>query len=543
MNDGATEKDFSILFKILDINKQTAVKIASESKMAQERYERFKHDITAFIKYYFPDYVTLEPAEWQKAIFRIFENPEWDIKRKRWIWKVTEEQRAELAKYHRKEFRELPKAIDLLRAIALIAPREQGKSTVFARLVIIWLIIFGYLKFGVLIRSSSDIADSFLADTMDEFISNPKIIQDFGNLKGTIWKEGTYTLKNGTAFVSVGRGASLRGLIHKSTRPDFIILDDITTDTDKNSPTTLNKTYDYITSAVMGLSKKAVILYLNTIFNEMDPMARIIERITDGDLPSWLGLRFSAEIDDNTALWPEYWPLEDLRATKRELGSITYNIEYMSLIAEEKGKILPPSIFKFRKECEIYLPDYDIRFGCDPNAEGNDDAAITVTGRNYATGHYLTLDAWEKDSASITELVDKLVEWNYKYHPTLIGFEEVAFQKVYMKLIQEILLPQKVELPIVGLSADGNKLQRATTTQPFIENGSWEFHEKLKGSIYMMKLNKFPARGLNDGPIDATYYSWKAHNREVGQPIGIPVKKRNNDLPNLIGRYKNAKIY
>ena len=533
------ERDYGVLFKILDLGQQEAREIAKKSTSAKDRHEKFRSDIAGFLKFYFPEYITIEPAAWQKTIFSILENPVRNPKNGRWLWHVTGQQAKELAGWHRAEFRHLPHEIDALRAIALCAPREQGKSTVFARLVLIWMLIYGYVRFAAYFRSNEQLADSFLADTMLEFTDNERLIRDYGNLKGTVWKEGMYSLKNGAVLISLGSGASVRGLVSRSRRPDLIILDDLTSDRDKSSPRVMQSTYDWLFSAVTGLSKNALILYLNTIYNAMDPMSRVLQRIEQGDLPSWLGLRLSAEIDDETALWPEYWPIQDLRAKKLEVGSLIYNVEYMSVIMDGVDRILPSTIFSWIPRSQVYLPDYDIHFAVDPNAEGSDDAAICVVGRSLSTGRYLTIDQWDKDNATITELVDQLVYWNSKYEPSMIAWEQVGFQKVYQKLLQEILMPQGVNLPLLGIDVKGSKEQRAMAVAPFLENGSWLHIEDLKDNSSMYKIHCFPMKGLNDGPVDAMSLAWYSFNRSIGNPCGSAGKRR-SELPGLIGRYRNA---
>ena len=537
--DEINEKDYEVLFKILDLDPGKAAELRSCNKAAQERYERFKTDIAGFLKYYFPEYIKSEPAEWHKAIFDILVQPERNLRNGRWVWHVTKEQADRLAALHRPEFRHLPKAINILRAIVLCAPREQAKSTVFARLVLIWLLLYGYIRFAVYFRSEDTLAATFLADTMVEFTDNRRLIADYGNLKGTVWKDGMYSLKNGSVIVSFGRGQSVRGLISRSRRPDLVILDDLTSDKDKDSPRTMAKIYDWIFSAVAGLAKDALMIYLNTIFNALDPMARILDRIERGELTRYLGVRLSAEIDDHTALWPEVWPMEDLIAKKEEVGSSIYQVEYMSIISDGKGKTLPPSIFSWVTSTSVNLADYEIHFGVDPNAEGGDDSAIAVVGRSFTTGQYLTIDQWDKDNATITELVDQLVMWNRKYEPTMIAWEQVGFQKVYQKLIQEILMSQKIVLPLIGVDAKGSKDQRALTLQPFFENGSWVHIENLKNNSSMYKINNFPMKGLNDGPVDAMALAYFSFNRELGQPVAS-ASRRDSELPGLIGRYKDG---
>ena len=532
------EQDYSLLLSLVDMKSMPAR--AAGSKEAKARYERFRTDIAGFCKYYFPHYIQLDQPEWQRAIFDIFQDVHFN-EMGRPYWSVTEDQARRLRELHRPEFRDLPRQMDLLRALVLCAPREQGKSTVFARMLIIWAMLYGYFRFIVLIRSSDEIAAKFLFDTAVEFEDNERLVSDYGDLKGSVWKYGQYSFRNGAVMLSVGRGASIRGLVDREKRPDCIILDDITTDQDKYNIQTLKKIYDWIFSSVVNLGKDAVILALNTIFNSEDPQARMLARIIAGDLDGYLGIRLSAEIvDGEQALWPEYWPIEALKRKCKEIGRERYLVEYQSITPDSMGKTFRPSDFIWVSETAVCADDFYISFGVDPNAEGSDDAAICVLGRHRATGRYLTFELWSKDKGKVNELVDEMVRLYRKYHPYVIGFENVGFQNVYMKLLQEILMPQGLALPLVGVPAPGSKESRATALQPLFENGSWEHSAHIKESPEYPKLLAFPTKGVNDGVVDAMNIAYQAHNRGAGQPVVAAGPRRPSALPGLIGRYING---
>ncbi|AEC02042.1 phage protein [Parasphaerochaeta coccoides] len=533
-------QDYSILFKMLDMDRTKAMSVASSQNEVRSRHEKFRTDIGGFMKYYFPHYIRLEPPSWQRLLFSIFENTQFD-KRGRPYWIVTEKQARQLSAVHRKEFSHIPHQVDILRGLALCAPREQGKSTVFARLLILWGLIYGYFRFVVLIRSNDALAGQFLDDTMVEFEDNQRLLADYGNQRGSVWKSGQYLLKNGAALVSIGRGAGVRGLVSREKRPDVIILDDITTDQDKNNVATLHKIYDWISSAVFGLSKNAVIFTLNTIYNGEDPQSTILKKIVAQELPGWVGVRFSAEIEDGKkALWPEYWPLAALRKKRMEVGSKTYNIEYLSITTDDGTKIFKAEQMLYVPGTEISIPDYEIAFGVDPNAEGSDDAAIGVLGRHRQTGGFVTFELWYKDYGTINQLVDEMVRLWRVYAPRIIGFENVGFQNVYMKLLQEILMPQHLNLPLIGVEARMSKEAGATMIQPFMENGSWRHHMKLKDSLSMQRVLQFPTKGVNDGTVDALKLAYLALTRGTGQPTGQAGRRRPSALPGLIGRYMNG---
>ena len=76
--------------------------------------------------------------------------------------------------------------------------------------------------------------------------------------------------------------------------------------------------------------------------------------------------------------------------------------------------------------------------------------------------------------------------------------------------------------------------------QPHIENGTLVFSEEVKDSAFMSKLWRFPAKGINDGPVDALYYSVIDHFGTLSVPTGSAATRRNNRLPGLLGRYING---
>lgn len=535
------ERDYSILFKLMSMTRSEAKKYASDSQESKKRIDKYRNDAAGFIKYYFPEYIRLEPPEWQKALLDIISHPTFDSGKNVYTWRVTKEQAERLRRWERSEYKYLTNEVDVLRIITLVASREMGKSSVFVRLVLIYLAVYKYLRYGVIFRDTDETADEFLKDTMEEFETNERLIADFGHLKGSLWRDGQYYLNNGVAFTSRGRGSSVRGLIKGPFRPDFIWLDDMTTDKDKRSSIQMDKTYDWIKAAVMGLSKNATILYVNTIFNSDDPMQRIQEEIALGKQPGGLAVRFAAALNDGSSIWSEYWSEKDIENKRREVGSAIFDIEYMCAVLESEERILKKDYFVFRPEHEILsLSDYVIHFGIDPQAEGTDDAAICVSGKSLITGHIDTIDAWERDAANIQTFVDKLIFLFRKYSPQQITWEANSFANTYQKLLREILEHDGIYLPIVPINATGSKSTRALFLQPYLQNGTITINEKLKDSDFLLKLYKFPTKGLNDGPVDAFYYSVIGFFSNFSRPSGSAATKRNTSLPGLLGRYRNV---
>lgn len=541
MSDESMSRDYSLILDLIDMSPKRAAELAAGSDAARERHEKHRTDFLAFCRYYFPHYISSESAPWHWALSDIFSRVHTDEKTGKPYWKVTQAQALTLSSMHRPEFASLSAPVDRLRALALCAPREQAKSTLFARLLSIWMIIYGYARFVVIIRSSSDIADSFNRDSAIEFEDNTRLIADYGNLKGRIWKDGEYLFKNGAALVALGRGQSVRGLINREKRPDLIIMDDIITDEEAESVNMMRKVYKWIFSAVVNLSKNSLILSLNTIYNAADPQSKILERIRKRDLPGWFGVRLSAEIvDGQNALWPDYWPISALQEKKQEIGTLLYMIQYQSIAGGDSSSLVREDWIQFRPHTHFNLSEYDLTLGVDPNAEGADDVAIALMGKHKIQGTYMLVDAWVKDWGTITDMTDRLVSWHKLYDLVAIGFENVAFQKVYQKLLQEILLSQGINLPLVGVEAKGSKSERARSIGVWSENGTLTYSDKLEGSAVIYRLTNFPQKGIPDGIVDAIYHAYQTLNRGSGKPIGASGRKRPSGLPGILGRYRNG---
>ena len=536
------EKDYSILFKMMSMTREEAKATASTESKSKERIEKYRYDAAGFMKYYFPHYIRLDQAPWQKALLDILSHPRWDTRKNCYVWSMTEKQSEELKRWERIENKSLTAdSLDAIRVLSLVASREQGKSTIFVRLLMIWMACYKYFRFAVLFRNTDAMADNFLRDTAEEFVTNKKLITDFGELKGKVWKDGQYILKNGVVIVSQGRGTDVRGLVQGPFRPDLIWLDDMTTDSDKRSMKVMDSTWDWIESAVFGLSKSAMIIYVNTIFNSDDPMYRLQEKIAEKSQPGGLAVRFACQLDDESSIWPDLWNEEDLKAKRMEVGFSTWETEYMCRIIDSDDKPLRKDFFIFLPKSQICSAnDYIIDFGVDPQAEGTDDAAIAVTGKDLNTGRLVTLDAWERDGATITQFVDNLVRLWRKWMPMRIIWEANSFANVYSKLLTEMLQSQGIYLPITPVNATGSKETRALFMQPHIENGTLVFSEEVKDSAFVSKLWRFPAKGINDGPVDALYYSVIDHFGSLSVPTGSAATRRNNRLPGLLGRYING---
>lgn len=117
------------------------------------------------------------------------------------------------------------------------SPRGHAKSTLCSFGAVLWAICYGYKHFIVIISATGPVAKQFLLDVRNELEYNERIKNDFGEMKNDeMWNSNEIYMKNKVFVTSRGAGAQMRGMKFNSTRPDFIVLDDLETAEQVASP-------------------------------------------------------------------------------------------------------------------------------------------------------------------------------------------------------------------------------------------------------------------------------------------------------------------
>ena len=115
------------------------------------------------------------------------------------------------------------------------APRGSAKTTCCAIWYPLWRICFRDFqlaegvpdeKFILIISRNESMAEKNLRD-IKGLIDNPKIVQDFGVLRGPVWKKDECETANGVSLLPLGRNQSPRGALVHGKRPTLLVVDDL----------------------------------------------------------------------------------------------------------------------------------------------------------------------------------------------------------------------------------------------------------------------------------------------------------------------------
>jgi len=333
----------------------------------------------------------------------------------------------------------------------LMLPRGFSKTTLAGIAVNIWNICYNEIKFGAYVSEASTHANMQISNIAAELeaddkgnAANIRLYAVFGRLapmrtEPQVWKEGFIETVGGTALVARGRGAQIRGLLHKASRPQRITVDDVEDEesvkTEEQRLKTRNWAYGSLMPALPELDPNASITALGTLLH---PDSLLAIWALD---PVWTVIKFGPIDKDGEALWPENLSKEKLEAKRRSAilaGTLsTFYLEYY-------GEIVAPERMKFKQEWFLYekappLDELQTAIYCDPAISEKrraDRTAIYVVGITKK-GKIYVLDYWTARGASPRQTVDMYFllaqRWKCRRH----GCESIAYQAALVHLLRE----------------------------------------------------------------------------------------------------------
>ncbi len=196
---------------------------------------------------------------------------------------------------------------------ALGLPRGHAKTT-FSKLLVAYGILFGLFDFVLIVGSSEDRAQDIL-DDINGILGSDNVRKTFGDWNSPKAVErDTREVKirnflgREVILVAVGAGTALRGINIRNRRPEFILLDDVQTKENDESPAERERLLRWILSTLLKSRspKHCFIFYIGNMYSEQC----ILKQLQNNRM--WTTLITGAILADGTALWPDLQPLDNL---------------------------------------------------------------------------------------------------------------------------------------------------------------------------------------------------------------------------------------
>ena len=322
-----------------------------------------------FFNFYFPEYVTYATAPFQKEIFMLTEDAS-------------------------------------ISNLCIVSFRASGKSSIITTSYPLWSILGVQKKKFVLILTQTKVqAKQSMTNLKRELENNPLLKNDLGPFEpeDDEWGASSLVFKDIDARITVASSEqSIRGLRHRSYRPDLIICDDIEDLASVKTRESRDKTYQWLNSEVKPLrDKNTRLIVIGNLLHEDSLLMRLKRDIEDHKLDGVF--REYPLIKDGKILWTGKYPTDaDIEKEKRQIGNEhAWQREFML-------KILPTDDQVIYKEWIRHydvMPDkkylQEIRIGV--------DLAISQSNTADYTSMVIGYIFHESGSSKRTIYVDQLV--------------------------------------------------------------------------------------------------------------------------------------
>ena len=199
---------------------------------------------------------------------------------------------------------------------------------------------------------------------------------------------GRWNTSKGGDYFAIGVGGAVTG-----KGADLLIIDDPHSEQEatlaEHSPEIYDKVHEWYTSGPrQRLQPGGAIIIVMTRWSKRDLTGQVVKSAMQREGEEWEIIEFPAILPSGNALWPEFWPLEELGVLRNELPHSKWMAQYQQDPTSEVSAIVkrewwccweqenPPS-------CEFILMSWDTAFEKNNRA---DYSACTVWGVFYRPG-------------------------------------------------------------------------------------------------------------------------------------------------------------
>lgn len=244
---------------------------------------------------------------------------------------------------------------------------------------------------------------------------------------------GRWNTNHGGEYFAAGIGAALAG-----RGANILVIDDPHTEQEAilNSVRIYDNAYEwYITGPRQRLQPGGAIIVVMTRWHKRDLTGRLIEDMIRGDGDQWEVIELPAILDEYTdhekPLWPGFWTLEELQATRDSLKhSNRWHAQYQQNPTSEEGAIVKREWWRVWEGRSPPMVDYiiqcwDTAYTAKSSADYSACSTWGVWTDEDQQSNIILLDAF-KERIDFPELKQRAVELWRHYNPDNVLIEAKA---------------------------------------------------------------------------------------------------------------------
>jgi predicted phage terminase large subunit-like protein len=389
------------------------------------------------------------------------------------------------------------------RVIVNIAPRH-GKSELISYLAPAWFLGKHPQKKVIMASHTADLAVNFGRRVrnlvgMDAYKDVfPQVELQADSKSASRWG----TNFNGEYF-AIGVGGALAG-----RGADLFIIDDPHSEQEAKTgrPDVFLPAWEWFQSGpLQRLMPGGAIIVVMTRWSKLDLTGQIVSQMNKEEgVDQWEVVEFPAIKEDGTALWPEFWDVNELLAKKAALDIRYWNAQYMQNPVSEEGALIKREWWQIWEgeappPCEFTIMSLDAAQEATNRADYN---ALTVWGvfLNEKTNNYaiILLNAIKK-RMEYPELKALVLEEYRQWEPDAFMVEKKSSGSVLYQEMRRMGIPVQEFTPGKGQ----DKISRVNAVSSLFHGGVVFAPERRWAKEVIEECNDFPS-GVNDDLVDST---------------------------------------
>lgn len=393
--------------------------------------------------------------------------------------------------------------------IANLAARGTSKTTLFAEYLVLYVAIFGELpNFGnvsgiLYISDSMENGVKSVRNSIEFRYNNSEFLQEWIPKARFTQNYLEFTNKAGKSIgvKMFGATSGIRGTKIFNKRPVLAIMDDLVSDSDANSPTTMETIKNTVYSGVQyALDPTHYKMILNgTPFNKHDI---VYEAIESGawEVNVWpICEKFPCSRKDFRGCWEDRFTYdyvnEQYESAKKEGNLKSFRQELMLRITSDEDKLVQDSEIQWYSRKDLLQNKYKYNFYittdfATSSKQTADYTVISVWAYGHDGSWYWVDGICERQTMDIT--INDLFRLAEQYEPQSVGIEITGQQGGFISWIQREMNHRDIYFNlarssqnVIGIRPITDKLSRFNLVVPLFKMGKMNFPEELKDSKIM----------------------------------------------------------
>lgn len=314
--------------------------------------------------------------------------------------------------------------------LALGLPRGFAKTTLI-KLFVLYCILYTTRKYILVVNNIVKLAINTLTDICN-MLSEPNVVSTYGN-----WRLGlttdqqdfrVFSFRGRTIILhAIGSEGSVRGTNADNSRPDLMVFDDIQSRECADSELQSAQLEQWLYGTAMKAKSPHGCMFV--FLANMYPTSHSILRKLKSN-PTWVKFIVGGILADNTSLWEELQPLEQLlQEFQNDLNSGHPEIFYSEVLNDENASMnrmidiskIPQYPFD---EGEIAVAGFII---IDPSNDKVNSDFVAVGACKVYNGYPVLIEAVE-EKLSPGDTIRKALQMAHKHGISVIFVESNAYQ-------------------------------------------------------------------------------------------------------------------